>query len=126
MTPHLNRGLVVLWSSKQDAGDAAAGGDGAAGDGAGGDAAEGDGAEGNAAEDNGVGGDTDGGDAIPKQDDDLNAMLPLEIENAHFAGLLVGLVFLLIFIPGFLCLWNIQPPQTFEVFDSNDARKKMQ
>lgn len=97
--------MVVIWSSKQDAGDGAAG-DGAEGDNA--------------------GVDTDGGDAAPKQNENPNSMLRPEIETPQLVGLLVGLVFLLIFIPGFMCLSNIQPPQTFEAFDSNDAKKKMQ
>lgn len=53
-------------------------------------------------------------------------MRPPEISEAGLAGLLVAAIFLLVFIPGFLCLWRIQPPQTFEFGDSTDARKKMQ
>lgn len=57
---------------------------------------------------------------------DSNGMRRPEISEAAFAGLLVAFTFLLIFIPGFMCLWRIQPPQTFEMFDSNDVKKKMQ
>lgn len=49
-----------------------------------------------------------------------------EITVPQFTGLLVVLLFLMIFIPGFLCLWNIQTPQTFQQFDQADAAKKMQ
>ena len=49
-----------------------------------------------------------------------------EINEAQIAGLLVTLIFLIIFIPGFMCLWNIQSPQTFEIFSSENLMKKMQ
>lgn len=49
-----------------------------------------------------------------------------EINEAQLVGLLVTGVFLLIFIPGFMCLWNIQSPQTFEIFSSENLMKKMQ
>lgn len=55
-----------------------------------------------------------------------NGMRPPEITVAQLTGLLVGLVFLMIFIPGFLCLWRIQTPQTFAMLDSNDLQKKVQ
>lgn len=64
----------------------------------------------------------------PDADKDVadNVMRPPEINASQLAGLLVAFVFLLIFVPGFLCLSNIQPPQTFEAFDGADAKKKMQ
>lgn len=57
-----------------------------------------------------------------------NRMQKPEITTAGLIGLLVGFMFLAIFIPGFMCLWNIQPPQTFEVVEGggSDVRKKMQ
>lgn len=58
--------------------------------------------------------------------DAVNTMNRPEINDAQVAGLLVGLVFLLLFTSGFMCLWNIQPPQSFGIFDSNDVKKKMQ
>lgn len=55
-----------------------------------------------------------------------NVMNAPELSTAGLTGLLVTALFLIIFIPGFLCLWNIQTPQTFEVVDGTDVRKKMQ
>lgn len=54
------------------------------------------------------------------------SMDPPELSAAVLAGLLVGLILLAIFVPGMLCLWNIQPPQTFESFEKDEAKKKMQ
>lgn len=51
---------------------------------------------------------------------------PPEINAAQLSGLLVAGAFLLMFIPGFLCLYNIQTPQTFAMLDSNEMKKKMQ
>lgn len=56
----------------------------------------------------------------------VNRMNAPEISTPVFTSLIVGFVFLIVFIPGFMCLWNIQPPQTFEVPSQNDPRKKMQ
>lgn len=72
---------------------------------------------------------------VDKNDDDSeslgakaseNSMNPPEINTAQLTGLLVVLIFLILFVPGFMCLWNIQPPQSFDVFDSNDVKKKLQ
>lgn len=38
-----------------------------------------------------------------------------EITDSQVAGLLVGLVFLFMFIPGIMCLYRIQSPQTFDL-----------
>lgn len=53
-------------------------------------------------------------------------MNPPEISAPGLAGLLVAFIFLLIFVPGFLCLTRIATPETFDVIDSNDMKKKMQ
>lgn len=53
-------------------------------------------------------------------------MLPPDITAPQLAGLMVGFMFLAIFIPGFLCLWRIQTPQTFAILDSSDMKKKLQ
>ena len=62
-------------------------------------------------------------------DEDLEAkggMIEPEISKDVFTSLLVvGLLFI-IFIPGFLCLWNIQTPATFESLDEPNVIKKMQ
>lgn len=98
--------LAVLWASRQDA-DAAA---------------DADGAEPPAAE-----GDTAVGDVAAAPDSkEANVMNPPEINSAALSGLLVALIFLLIFVPGFMCLTNITAPETFEIMDSNDMKKKMQ
>lgn len=57
---------------------------------------------------------------------DEKTMTPPEITAAQLTGLLVAVMFLIIFIPGFLCLWRIQTPQTFAILDSNDMKKKIQ
>lgn len=57
---------------------------------------------------------------------EVNRMRKPEISTATLTGLLVGLTFLAIFIPGFLCLWNIKPPHTFETVEGSDPKKKMQ
>lgn len=75
------------------------------------------------------GGNDDGkGPADPKQGgkNSTGGMRRPEISEAGFAGLIVGFVFLMIFVPGFLCLWRIQTPQTFEIVEGNDVKKKMQ
>mmetsp|Transcript_40207 Transcript_40207/g.98669 ORF Transcript_40207/g.98669 Transcript_40207/m.98669 type:complete len:226 (+) Transcript_40207:378-1055(+) len=51
-------------------------------------------------------------------------MRPPEIDSAGVMGLLAAALLLLIFVPGFLCLWNIEPPQTFETPDRDGAKKK--
>lgn len=53
-------------------------------------------------------------------------MNPPEISAPQLTGLLVAILFLIIFIPGFMCLWRIQTPQTFAILDSNDMKKKIQ
>lgn len=65
-------------------------------------------------------------DAVEKDPKAENYMNRPEISSAGFAGLLVTFIFLLIFIPGFLCLTKITAPETFEIMDSNDMKKKMQ
>lgn len=57
---------------------------------------------------------------------DANVLLPPYITPDQLAGLLVAAIFLIIFIPGFMCLWRIQTPQTFAMLDSNDMKKKIQ
>lgn len=57
---------------------------------------------------------------------DVNRMRKPEISAATLTGLMVGAAFLTIFIPGFLCLWNIQPPHTFATVEGSDPRKKLQ
>ncbi|CAN8070436.1 unnamed protein product [Agarophyton chilense] len=37
-----------------------------------------------------------------------------ELTESQLAGLLVALVFIILFVPGFMCLWRIQPPQSFD------------
>lgn len=59
-------------------------------------------------------------------DSDLLTMTEPDISSAQLSGLLVGAMFFIIFIPGFLCLWRIQTPQTFAILDSNDMKKKLQ
>lgn len=113
--------LAVVWASRADA-DAP---DAPAADQP---ASEGDAA---AAQDGVAGADAPADDAAaeapaPDAKEDTNAMKPPEINSAGLAGLLVALIFLLIFIPGFLCLTNITAPESFEIMDSNDVRKKMQ
>lgn len=53
-------------------------------------------------------------------------MDPPEITVAGLTGLIVAGIFLAIFLPGFMCLWSIQTPQSFEATDRNDHHKKMQ
>lgn len=57
---------------------------------------------------------------------DGKTMNPPNVTADQLAALFVGFMFLLIFIPGFLCLWRIQTPQTFAILDSNDMKKKLQ
>lgn len=45
------------------------------------------------------------------------------INADQLAGLVVAGVFLIIFLPGFFCLWNIQTPQTFTTLDSDLSKK---
>lgn len=71
----------------------------------------------------------DGNPAPPAQNSvskNDNEMTAPEITSLQVTGLIVGFVFLLIFLSGFMCLWKIQPPQSFAIFDSNDLKKKMQ
>lgn len=105
--------LAVVWASRADAdapeaaaaapeGDAAAAGDAAS-----------------------AAGDAD--PAAPAPDaKDAYYMNPPEINSAILSGLLVALIFLLIFVSGFMCLTRITAPETFEIMDSNDMKKKMQ
>lgn len=67
--------------------------------------------------------DTGGVNSTTVNDSD---MLPPDITAPQLAGLMVGFLFLAIFVPGFLCLWRIQTPQTFAILDSNDMKKKLQ
>lgn len=94
--------LAVLWASREDA-DAAADADGGAEP----PAAEGDAATGD------VAAAPEGDGAAAPEGKQENVMNPPEIHSAGLAGLLVALIFLLIFVPGFLCLSNITAPETF-------------
>ncbi|CDF34666.1 unnamed protein product [Chondrus crispus] len=105
--------MAVVWASRQDAGAAdAAPADQPA---AGADPAKPDAVNGNTADS------ASGADATK-----AHVMNPPEISSAGLSGLLVALIFLLIFVPGFLCLTRIASPETFDVMDSNDMKKKMQ
>lgn len=102
--------LVVLWTTREDAADAA---DDA-------DAAPGEDPEKPAADD------AEDAEKPEEKSTEENVMQPPEIDASQLVGLLTAAVFLLIFVPGFVCLSRIQPPQTFEAFDGTDAKKKMQ
>mmetsp|Transcript_10593 Transcript_10593/g.21342 ORF Transcript_10593/g.21342 Transcript_10593/m.21342 type:complete len:283 (-) Transcript_10593:1930-2778(-) len=56
----------------------------------------------------------------------LNGMAPLELPPGGLMGLLCLALFLFIFIPGFMCLWNIEAPQVFEVADRESSKRKNQ
>ncbi len=53
-------------------------------------------------------------------------MDPPQVSVGGIAGLLVGFVLLLILVPGLICLYKIESPQTFDTMDKDDAKKKMQ
>lgn len=55
-----------------------------------------------------------------------NRMRKPEISTPALTGLLVMFTFLAIFLPGFMCLWSIQGPQTFEVVEAAGPLKKNQ
>lgn len=58
--------------------------------------------------------------------EDPNAMTPPPLTSDMLAGLLVAAVCFAIFLPGFLCLWNIQTPKSFAPLDAPDMKKKVQ
>lgn len=53
-------------------------------------------------------------------------MDPPPITPGIAVGLIVAFILLLILMPGMMCLYNIQAPQSFEITDKDDAKKKMQ
>lgn len=113
ISPRANGDLAILWTGREEAA---------------------------AADDGDAKADDEGAEGVPKgdapqdpKDDGEGAKKPNEsgmhkpeISEAGVAGLVVGFVFFALFVPGFMCLWNIQPPQTFEMIDSSDMKKKMQ
>lgn len=68
---------------------------------------------------------TEQGPGLGGMEGESEMLAPL-IDAPQLAGLIVGFIFFLIFIPGFMCLWKIQTPQTFAILDSNDMKKKLQ
>lgn len=116
-----NSRLAILWTTREDAPASA----GSAADSA---PAEGAAAGANPAtpKEGAEGSDVANSDAHGGAQKNLYRMNPPEITPPQVAGLIVVLVFLLLFIPGFMCLYSIQPPQSFQIFDSNDMKKKMQ
>jgi hypothetical protein len=54
------------------------------------------------------------------------SMNPPEITVDGLTGLLTAFILFAILTPGLYCLFNIQPPQTFEALEKDDSKKKMQ
>lgn len=74
-------------------------------------------------------------DPVPLNNTDSNgtsgttvgkSMAPPPIDSDQLAGLLVAGILFVIFLSGFLCLWNIQTPQAFTTLDGSDMSKKNQ
>lgn len=56
----------------------------------------------------------------------VSSVTSVPLTSGGLMSLLALALLLLIFICGFMCLWNIEPPQQFEIGDRDGSKRKSQ